>query len=74
LALILIYIVLFMFGFSALYAFSFGYLSHLFLDVLDNADIQPFYPLKINVIGPIPYFSIWELLFALIMLSIYFIA
>ncbi|MFA4818228.1 MAG: metal-dependent hydrolase [Patescibacteria group bacterium] len=43
--------------------FALGYLSHLALDALDNSDYFPFYPHKrINLKGPIKYFSIAEII------------
>ena len=54
-------------------AFSLGYLSHLVLDGMDSADFRPFYPnKKINIRGPIPYYSLPELALALIFLIIFF--
>ena len=50
-------------------AFSLGYLSHLILDALDSADFWPFYPVqKINVRGPIQYFSRGEILLMVFLL------
>ncbi len=41
--------------------FALGYLSHLVLDALDNSDYFPFYPSqRLNLKGPIKYFSIAE--------------
>ena len=49
-----------------------AYLSHLILDALDDADYFPFFPnKKINLRGPIGYFSKSEFVFALFLLLIY---
>ncbi|MBI5733582.1 MAG: metal-dependent hydrolase [Candidatus Kerfeldbacteria bacterium] len=43
--------------------FALGYLSHLVLDALDNSDYFPFFPnKKVNLKGPIKYFSIAEVM------------
>ena len=53
---------------------SAGYLSHLVLDALDSSDFFPFYPhKKINLKGPIKYFSKQEFLFTAVLLLIYLI-
>lgn len=54
--------------------FCLAYLSHLLLDSLDNLNYFPFYPSKkINLHGPVKYFSRQEVIFALILLLIFFI-
>ena len=41
--------------------FAWGYFSHLALDALDRADFWPFWPMRrVNIRGPIPYFSVAE--------------
>ncbi len=53
---------------------SLGYLGHLFLDALDQAEFYPFYPYKKVVIrGPVPYFSPAELVFNLLLLVVFVI-
>lgn len=51
--------------------FSLAYLSHLLLDMFDNGDFYPFYPLKFKINGPIKYFSKEEFVFAIILLLIF---
>lgn len=47
---------------------SLGYLSHLVLDALDGADYYPLYPWKkLNIRGPVNYFSITELVFTFLL-------
>ena len=52
---------------------SVSYLGHLLLDALDNSDLNPFYPLKYNVIGPIGYFSSSEVIFTLLLFIVFLI-
>jgi len=61
-------------NFSAGLVFSLAYLCHLVLDSLDNSNYFPFYPnLKINLRGPIKYFSQQEFIFTLVLLIIFLI-
>ncbi len=61
-------------NFSAGLILSIAYICHLVLDSLDTSGYYPFYPnLKINLRGPIKYFSKQEFILAFIMLLIYFI-
>lgn len=61
-------------NFSAGLVFSLAYICHLILDSLDNSNYYPFYPnLKIKLHGPIKYFSKQEIIFAIILLLIFFI-
>lgn len=54
--------------------FSAAYLGHLFLDSLDNSGYFPFYPnTKINILGPIKYFSKQEFFLAFILLLIFLV-
>ncbi len=51
-----------------------GWLGHLFLDALDASDYWPFYPSKkINLRGPIKYFSYQELLLSIILMFVYWV-
>ena len=51
-----------------------AYFGHLLLDALDNSSYYPFFPnTKINIRGPIKYFSKAEFIFALILFVIYLI-
>ncbi|MBI4779217.1 metal-dependent hydrolase [Candidatus Falkowbacteria bacterium] len=61
-------------NFSFGLAFGAAYILHLVLDSLDNSNYYPFYPnLKINLRGPLKYFSKQELIFTFILLLIFFI-
>ena len=51
--------------------FALAYLIHLLLDMTDNADFYPFYPLKFKINGPMKYFSKEEFVFTLILLLIF---
>ena len=50
-----------------------SYLSHLFLDMIDSSDFHPFYPIKLNIRGPIRYLSKSEMAFTFVMFFIFFI-
>ena len=52
---------------------SLGYISHLFLDLLDGSDFYPFFPFRYNFIGPVKYLSRHELIVAVVLLIIFFI-
>lgn len=61
-------------NFSAGLTFGAAYACHLILDALDSEAYYPFYPsLKINLRGPIKYFSRQEFIFTFILLLIFFI-
>lgn len=61
-------------NFSGGLIFGAAYLYHLILDSLDSESYYPFYPsLKINLRGPIKYFSRQEFIFTFIFLLIFFI-
>ncbi len=71
--LIISIILFFLFGKFTI-AIIFGWLGHLLLDSLDNSDYWPLYPnKKINLRGPIKYFSFRELFVFLILLAIYLV-
>ena len=71
---ILVSLIVFLFDQRIGIVFSLGYLSHLLLDVLDNSDFYPFYPIKeINIKGPVKYFSKAEFALTLILFIIFFI-
>jgi membrane-bound metal-dependent hydrolase YbcI (DUF457 family) len=54
--------------------FVLGLFSHVLLDLLDSSDYWPFFPnKKINIKGLIKYASFSELVFALVLLLIFFI-
>ncbi|MBI4441307.1 metal-dependent hydrolase [Candidatus Woesearchaeota archaeon] len=53
--------------------FSIGYLSHLFLDAMDGSNLYLFYPLNINILGPITYNSYAEYLLNICFLVVLFI-
>ena len=53
--------------------FSLGYLSHLLLYLMDSSDFYPFYPFKLNIRGPIKYFSKFEFLFTAALFIVFFI-
>ena len=71
-AFILINLGIFLFDYRIGIAFSLGYLSHLFLDALDSSDFYPLYPIKLNVRGPIKYFSKTEFILTLALFVIFF--
>ena len=53
--------------------FSIGYLIHLILDGIDNSDFHAFYPFSnVNLKGPIKYLSKYELIFSLILMTLFF--
>ncbi len=55
------------------FVFGLAYLSHLILDALDNSDYFPFFPnKKMNIRGPIKYFSKQEF-FVMIFLGVVFL-
>lgn len=57
---------------SIAFPFTLSYLVHLVLDMLDNADTYIFYPFsKLNIKGPIKFFSLREVAFALTLLGIF---
>ena len=61
-------------NFSAGLIFGLAYLCHLILDSLDTSGYYPFYPnLKINLRGPIKYFSRQELIITAILLLVFII-
>ena len=61
-------------NFSTGLTFGAAYICHLILDALDSENYYPFYPiLKINLRGPIKYFSRQEFIFTFILLLIFFI-
>jgi len=54
--------------------FSMAYLSHIILDALDNSDYFPFFPnKKMNIRGPIKYFSKGELIFFCLLIIIFYL-
>ncbi len=54
--------------------FGFGYLSHIVLDALDDADYYPLFPnKKISIRGPVGYFSRSELLFLTFLIIVFFL-
>lgn len=53
--------------------FSIGYVSHLFLDAIDGSNLYLFYPLHINVRGPITYNSYAEYLLNICLLILLFV-
>jgi membrane-bound metal-dependent hydrolase YbcI (DUF457 family) len=51
-----------------------AYLSHLILDALDNADYWPFFPnKKVNLRGPVGYFSKQEVFLMLVLSVVYLV-
>jgi membrane-bound metal-dependent hydrolase YbcI (DUF457 family) len=66
--------ILFFIDFDFAFSFSIGYTCHLIFDALDNADFYPLFPWKkINLHGPIEYFSKQEFVFALILFVLWVI-
>ncbi|MBD3319398.1 hypothetical protein GF342_05835 [Candidatus Woesearchaeota archaeon] len=47
--------------------------SHLFVDMIDNSDFYPFYPLTYNFKGPIVYLSTTEYIITAILLVAFFL-
>ena len=71
---LLVSVIVLAINFTAGLAFGAAYILHLILDSLDNSNYYPLYPnLKINLRGPIKYFSKQEFVFTFILLLIYFI-
>jgi len=67
-------LILFFINFDFAFSFFFGYVCHLLFDALDNADFYPFFPSKkINLHGPIKYFSKQEFVCALILFVLWII-
>ena len=60
-------------NFGAGLVLSLSYLGHLLLDLIDSSDFHPFYPIKLNVRGPIRYLSKSEILFTAALLLIFFV-
>ena len=49
--------------------FTASHLIHLFMDSMDGADYYPFYPnKKINLKGPIGFFSKWDVLISVVLI------
>lgn len=66
--------ILFFINFDFAFSFSLGYACHLLFDALDNADFYPLFPWKkINLHGPIKYFSKQEFIFALILFILWIV-
>ncbi len=62
-----------MLNFSAGLIFGAAFALHLVLDSLDNSNYYPFYPnLKINLHGPVKYFSKQEFIITFVLLLIFF--
>jgi len=55
---------------TSIAAFMYGYLSHLMIDAITVKGIEPFYPLKIRVNGPIETDSIYEKLIFTMLLAL----
>lgn len=72
---ILISSIVFLVNLKIGFIFSLAYFSHIFLDALDNSDYYPFFPnKKINIRGPIKYFSKGEfILFSFLTIIFFFI-
>ena len=58
-------------SFNAGLVFSIAYLSHLLLDLADGSDFYPFYPIKLNIRGPIAYMSKHEFLLTGLLFAIF---
>jgi membrane-bound metal-dependent hydrolase YbcI (DUF457 family) len=69
---LLVAVVIYFFSPGVALAFFLAHLSHLLLDALDNADFFPLFPSKkINIKGPIGYFSKQEFAFAVFLLFLF---
>ncbi len=53
-------------------AFGVAYALHLLLDIIDTDEKQLFYPFKKTIRGFLPVFSKYEIIFAVILIAIYF--
>ena len=54
--------------------FSLAYLSHIILDALDGSDYFPFFPnKKINIRGPVKYFSRQEFIILASLIMVFFL-
>lgn len=70
----LICLLVFIFSYQIAGAFLFGYLSHLLMDAFDRADYFPLFPnRKINLRGPIGYFSKYDIFISILLLIVFII-
>lgn len=53
-------------------AFGAAYALHLLLDIIDTDEKQLFYPFKKTIRGFLPVFSKYEIIFTIILITIYF--
>jgi membrane-bound metal-dependent hydrolase YbcI (DUF457 family) len=66
-------IIMLVLNYSLFLVFSLAYLSHLFLDSLDNSEFYPFYPIKKKILGPIKYFSKTEFIITFGLFIVYLV-
>lgn len=58
---------------SVAVTFGLAYFGHLFLDAIDSSKYWPLYPSKkICLVGIIPFYSVYELVFSIILLTLLF--
>lgn len=67
-------LIIMLFNFFIGLVFLISYFSHLLFDALDQTDFYPFWPnMKINLRGPIRFFSLGDIVISIVMLVIFFI-
>ncbi|OIO45584.1 MAG: hypothetical protein AUJ28_03945 [Parcubacteria group bacterium CG1_02_37_51] len=67
-------LIIMVFNFFTGLVFLIAYLSHLLLDALDHTDFYPFWPnRKINLRGPINFFSIGDIAISIVLLMVWLI-
>jgi membrane-bound metal-dependent hydrolase YbcI (DUF457 family) len=71
---ILLSMIVLMFNRTIGVVFALAYFSHIFLDALDSSDYFPFFPnKKLNLHGPIKYFSKQEFTVFLLLIVVFFL-
>lgn len=72
--LVIIMAIFYLVGLKEGIIFSFGYLSHLILDMIDGSDFYPLFPItRYNFKGPIGYFSKREIGFTILLFTVFII-
>ena len=71
---VIISVVVFLINSDVGLIFSLAYFSHIILDALDGSDYFPFFPnKKVNIRGPVNYFSKQEFFILLLLILVYFL-
>jgi membrane-bound metal-dependent hydrolase YbcI (DUF457 family) len=67
-------VIFLMINFSVGLVFMISYFVHLAMDALDGAEFYPFYPSKkINMMGPIGYFSKYDMAVSIVLVIIFLV-